>query len=124
MQSINTKETQTYTSLQHTLSGLSFCEAVSSSFSDNLNSQLDSDRFSVKYFIMEVEDDAPQPPTDSPTQSEEQWNSLQPYQDEPIADPAWIAQYNEVRQGEEERTQLLLNRLNGVVHVSDWYVKT
>ena len=82
------------------------------------------DRFSVEDFIMEVEDDAAQPPTDSPTQSEEQWNSLQPYQDEPIADPAWIAQYNEVRRGEEERRQVLLNRLNGVVHLSDWYVKT
>jgi hypothetical protein len=50
---------------------------------------------------MEVEDDAAQPPTDSPTRSEEQWQSLQPYQDEPIANAAWIAEYNEVRRGEK-----------------------
>ena len=93
---------------------------MSSSFSDNLNSQLDSDRYSVTDYIMQVEDDAAQPHTDSPTQSEEQWHSLQPYQDEPIADPAWIAQYNEVIRGEEERRQLLLSRLNGTVRVSDW----
>ena len=93
---------------------------MSSSFPDNLDSQLDSDRYSVTDYIMQVEDDAAQPPTDSPTQSEEQWHSLQPYQDEPIADPAWIAQYNEVIRGEEERRQLLLSRLNGTVRVSDW----
>ena len=93
---------------------------MSSSFSDNLDSQLDSDRYSVTDYIMQVEDDAAQPPTDSPTQSEEQCHSLQPYQDEPIADPAWIAQYNEVIRGEEERRQLLLSRLNGTVRVSDW----
>ena len=94
---------------------------MSSIFSDNLDSQLDSDRYSVTDYIMEVEDDAAQPPTDSPTtQSEEQWHSLQPYQDEPIADPAWIAQYNEVIQEEKKRRQLLLSHLNGTVRVSDW----
>ena len=45
---------------------------MSSSFSDNLDSQLDSDRYSVTDYIMQVEDDAAQPPTDSSTQSEEQ----------------------------------------------------
>ena len=45
---------------------------------------------------------------------------LQPYQDEPIADPAWIAQYNEERRAEEERRQLLMSRLNGTIPVSDW----
>ena len=70
---------------------------MSSSFSDNLDSQLDLDRSSVTSYMMEVDDDAVQPPRDSPTQSEAQWHSLQPYQDEPIGDPAWIAHYHEVR---------------------------
>ncbi|CAB4001060.1 Hypothetical predicted protein [Paramuricea clavata] len=47
-------------------------------------------------------------------------SGLQPYQGEPIADPAWIAQYNEERRAEEERRQLLMSRLNGTVPVSNW----
>ena len=70
---------------------------------------------------MEIEDDAVQPPTDSSTQSDEdQWPGLQLYQDEPIADPVWIAQYNEERRSEEERRQLLTSLLNGTIPMSDW----
>ena len=94
---------------------------MSSSFSDNTDSQLDSDINFLPNYIMEIEDDAVQPPTDSSTQSDEdQCGGLQPYQDEPIADPAWIAQYNEERRAEEERRQLLTSRLNGTIPVSDW----
>ena len=94
---------------------------MSSSFSDNTDSQLDSDINFLPNYIMEIEDDAVQPPTDNSTQSDEdQWPGLQPYQDEPIADPAWIAQYNEERRAEEERRQLLTSRLNGTIPVSDW----
>jgi hypothetical protein len=94
---------------------------MSSSFSDTTGSQLDSDINFLPNYIMEIEDDAVQPHTDSSTQSDEdQWPGLQPSQDEPIADPAWIAQYNEERRAEEERRQLLMSRLNGTIHVSDW----
>ncbi|CAB4016461.1 Hypothetical predicted protein, partial [Paramuricea clavata] len=46
-------------------------------------------------------------------------SGLQPYQGEPIADPAWIAQYNEERRAEKERRQLLMSRLNETVPVSN-----
>jgi hypothetical protein len=94
---------------------------MSSSCSDNTGSQLDSDINFLPNYIMEIEDDAVQPPTDSSKQSDEdQWLGLQPYQDEPIADSVWIAQYNEERRAEEERRQLLTSRLNGTIPVSDW----
>ena len=53
------------------------------------------------------------------TQGEE-WPGLQPYKDEPIADPAWIAQYNEERRAKEERRQVLLSSLNGTTPLVDW----
>lgn len=93
---------------------------MSSSLSDNLDSQLDSDINFISDYIMEVEDDAVLPSTDSPAHTEEQWPGLQPYKDEPIADPVWIAQYNEQRRAEEERRQLLMSRLNGTISVLDW----
>ena len=75
-------------------------------------------------YVMEVEDDAVQPSTASTQHGEgEEWPGLQPYQDEPIADPAWIAQYNEERRAKEERRQLVLYHLNGTIPVIDWYVK-
>ena len=47
---------------------------MSSRFSDNMGSQLDSDINVLPNYIMEIEDDAVQPPTDSSTQSDEdQW---------------------------------------------------
>ena len=74
--------------------------------------------WTVKDYVMEVEDDAVQPSTASTQHGEgEEWPGLQPYQDEPIADPAWIAQYNEERHAKEERRQLLLSRLNGTIPV-------
>jgi hypothetical protein len=94
---------------------------MSSSFSDNLDSQLDSDIYFIPDYVMEVEDDAVQPSTASTQHGEgEEWPGLQPYQDEPIAYPAWIAQYNEERRAKEERRQLLLSRLNGTIPVVDW----
>ena len=90
---------------------------MSSSFSDNVDDQLDSDIYLPDY-VMEIEDDAVQPSTSYACTHDE--DLYQPYQDEPIADAAWIAQYNEERRVHEERRQLLLARLNGTVSVSDW----
>ena len=50
---------------------------MSSRFSDNMGSQLDSDINVLPNYIMEIEDDAVQPPTDSSTQSDEdQWPGM------------------------------------------------
>ena len=87
---------------------------MSSSSSNNVESQLDSDIYFIPDYIMEVEDDAFEDSAASPTHGEEeQWPDVQPYQDEPIADPAWIVQYNEeTRRRREKRAAYISLKWN------------
>ena len=44
----------------------------------------------------------------------------QPYMGEPLADDAWLANYNAERQAEQERNDRLERRLNGTEALNEW----
>ncbi len=68
--------------------------------------------------MMEVEDDSPWT-AETQLGNEEQF-IVQPYQDEPIADAEWVANYYEERREQEDRLEMLRGRLEGCVTVESW----
>ena len=94
---------------------------MSSSFTDPNDSQNESEANFVIGHMMEVEDDAlltAEPELGSELDEEE--FIVQPYQDEPIANPEWVANYYEERREHEDRLEMLRNRLEGRVTVESW----
>jgi hypothetical protein len=73
---------------------------MSSSFTVPNDSQNESENNFVTSYMMEVEDDTP---LTAETQSDEEQAIAQPYQNEPIANAEWVANYYEDRQEQEDR---------------------
>ena len=96
---------------------------MSSSFSDPVSSQNDSETNFIPGYVMEVEDEAAGSTEpvylSNQTQNEEFW-AVRPYGGEPIADASWIANYYEQRRLEEAQLQNLRSRLNRHVTVESW----
>ena len=90
---------------------------MSSSFTDPNDSQNESENSFVTSYMMEVEDDSP---LTAETQSGEELAITQPYQNEPIADAEWVANYYEERQEQEDRLEMLRGRFDGHATVESW----
>ena len=91
---------------------------MSSSFTDANDSQNESETNFLIGHMMEVEDDAPW--TAEPQLGEEEEFTFQPYQDEPLADAEWVANYYEERREQEDRLEMLRSRLEGRVTAESW----
>ena len=90
---------------------------MSSSVSDPNESQNESETNFVTGHMIEVEDGAS---WTEETQLGDDEFIVQPYQDEPIADAEWIANYYEERREQEDRLEMLRYRLEGRVTVESW----
>ena len=86
---------------------------MSSSFSDALSSQDDSEINFIPGYIMEVEDGAVE-------SRDEDLYEFQPYSDEPIADQEWIDNYYQQRRAKEEKLEELHSRLSSQVTLESW----
>ncbi|XP_028418119.1 uncharacterized protein LOC114543253 [Dendronephthya gigantea] len=88
---------------------------MSSSFTDPIDSQSESENNFITSYMMEVEDDAP-----LATEAQGDQELMQPYQDEPIADTEWVENYYEERRNQDDRLRVLRGRLEGRVSVEGW----
>lgn len=93
---------------------------MSSSFSDPVSSQNDSEIDFIAGYVMEVEDEAVGSTEPSNQFEDEELWDVRPYEGEPIADDNWIANYYEQRRVEEDRLENLRSRLRGDITLQSW----
>ena len=98
---------------------------MSSNSSETSGSQCDSDTNFIPGYIMEIEEPSLASTTNISTDetlSASGDDSIQPYQDEPLADENWIYEYIEQRKREENKLQILQRRLDRLESVNNWWV--
>lgn len=82
----------------------------------NADSQNDSDVNFIPGYAVDIEDEV----NLSSSEDESSESIVKPYEDEPIADENWIANYNEQMRVEEDHLRWLQIRLEGLDKVNDW----